>query len=112
MSTNDKRLARMMDEVERQGGAHLPGVCKLNRLRYDKHTEAFVDVDGKAFTVDFVRANDPPIFTGCGRETRFTIPYLDFAHDEAGDTTQVTACFYEDSMALWPRFAAVHEDPS
>lgn len=105
---NDIRFLRLLDEVERQGGAHLPGACKPQTIKYPKHTETFLDDDGEEFTVQFGRVESIQT-TGCGREQRFEIPDIMFAGEGDEPARTTTVCYKDDGMAYWPRFAAIHD---
>lgn len=93
MFDREEKFIVLTDEVERQGGARLPGTCQPTRITYVKG-------------VDHVRISQAPLnTTGCRRERRFQIPDIAFAHEELPDKAPVTiACATDDRMDLWPRF--------
>lgn len=71
----------LLEVVEHEGGAHLPGACKAKRI-------------------DALSKPGDPCYThGCGEEVRFQVPYEDYDNGEQF----VTACANADLMERWPR---------
>ena len=77
----------LLDDVEAQGGSHLPGSCKGRMLDYGKQVK--------------------PLAThGCKKEFRLQIPYD--GEEKVGLTAEqghlVVVCAEGDRVDLWPRF--------
>jgi hypothetical protein len=80
----------LMEQVEDQGGDHLPERCKAQRY---------------TFTGDQIK---PVTLPSCGNETLFSIPYV----GEKDKPSAITVCAVDDNMGMWPRFAGVMNDDS
>lgn len=105
--TSDTRFLRLMDEVERQGGAHLPGLCRQTPITYVKHKEQVPDGEGGYIVQEFSRVESPKLKL-CGKEHRFEIPDL-VESGENFEPRTTTVCYTDDGMSYWPRFAAIHD---
>lgn len=91
----------LLEEVERQGGVHLPDPCTAPSIRM-KQPDAAGNLKWKEV-----------FLTGCGKDARFALPY-EPAAESAKDRQAmiergagfVTACAVDDDMGKWPRFAS------
>jgi hypothetical protein len=71
----------LLEVVEAEGGASLPGPCKATRIE------------------ELSKPGDQCYTHGCGEETRMQLPY----EDDDGDEQFVTVCVNADLMERWPR---------
>lgn len=82
MLTQDE-FYELLDAVEAQAGAHLPGKCRPERIDYE--------------------IGEAGLTQGCMREARLAIPY---EREEVGIEGTVVVCAFDDLVHLWPRYAA------
>lgn len=96
--TDDHRFIMLSDEVERQGGELLPGICKGQHVTYKKGQH------------HVTHSQDALNTTGCLRQRRFQIPDQEPESDTALVAGVTVACANDDLMALWPRFSGMYEE--
>lgn len=90
----------LLEEVERQGGVHLPDPCEPVKFRL-KQPNGRGELKWKeVFT------------TGCRKDARFVLPYEPAARTAKERQAMLergggfaTACAVDDDMGKWPRFA-------
>lgn len=125
MNYNPDDFLRLMEEAERQGGAHLPDRCEPGSYDLDMPNGS-----GRR-TTKTVKTS------GCGQETQFVLPYdpaqkveipgyggpenadgepktATVSANDAKAMNQrlaglLTVCAVDDNVGLWPRFANVVE---
>lgn len=121
MNYSPDNFLRLMDEAERQGGAHSSDVCKPQNYKLK------MPVPGNPSKRKWRNYTT----TGCGSEARFLIPYdpsKPVTVQHKGVTTEdrptessraamnergagmAVVCAVDDAMGLWPRFAHVIQE--
>lgn len=91
----------LLEEVERQGGVHLPDPCTPQSFRL-KQPDAKGEMKWKEV-----------FLTGCGKDMRFAVTYEPAAARNAKERQAMqergagfaTVCARDDDMGKWPRFA-------
>lgn len=81
----------LMSLVEAGGGALADGLCIGQKFRLKQP-----NVKGDARYQEFFT-------TGCGKETRFLVPYKKQGADSTG---LAVVCAQDDNMGMWPRYKA------
>lgn len=88
MPYSQRELARLLDEVEKQGGEHLD--------------EAHENVIHGKLTGDKARGYEA---TYCGESMLFDLPYCSFVDEKI---QMIVVCGNDDMVGRWPRFSAAN----
>ena len=107
MNYSPDDFLRLLEEVERQSGVHLPEPCTARSWRMQQ-PDAKGDMRWREVFA-----------TGCGKDKRFAVPYEPAATSAKERQAMkergagfVYACAVDDDMGKWPRFAEAGILPS